>query len=173
MNSSTSRSPNTATRTPANSSTIDEQPIARWRRCGHHGCRRIHAAAAIRSSAMAAGSTGRLRRASLDRPYPVRTRMPRAPAATPACTSVHLSPTVNERGEIELEVRGRLPQHAGPRLPAVAVAPVALDLGLGMMRAVVVAVDAAAARLTRSSTTCARGARTPPRTCRGRRPTDW
>ena len=49
---------------------VDErqQPIAGHFRSRHHPCRRIHAAAAIRSSAMKVGSTLGRGDASLDRP---------------------------------------------------------------------------------------------------------
>ena len=117
MNSSTSRSPNTATRTPAKSSTsasrrspsatcgvapssLPQDPRRRGdqvvgdqrpaRRCG----------AGRRSR-----STGRSR---CERECPAR----RPPA--PACTSVHLSPTANERDEIEPRSAAALRSIPGP-----------------------------------------------------------
>jgi len=63
---------------------------------GTHRCSRIHAAAAARSSTMAAGCTSGCGDASSRRPRPVRSRMPRAPTAVAAPTSCHRSPTAND-----------------------------------------------------------------------------
>ena len=58
---------------------------------------RIHSAAASRSSFTAAAMTPSTGLAASLAPSPVRTRIPRAPAACASCTSSHRSPTTNER----------------------------------------------------------------------------
>ena len=63
---------------------------------------------------------------------------------------LHVGPFVADRErarQIEVEILCRGAQHTGAGLAAVAVLPVALDLRGGMVRTVVEAVDAAAARV--------------------------
>ena len=80
-------------------------------------------------------------------PYPVRTRMPRAPAARAAPTSSHLSPTTNDRAGSRprsADARSIRPQ---PGLRQSQRLRVGRHRAVGVVRTIVIRVDARAARV--------------------------